>query len=337
MKFEVYTEKETFEEIILNNNQTTNWYSVCNGSDTQILLNLTDENLEEELIPGTPIFEFVKASGGRKPVALASYFIEIQGQISRIVEKTWAAFHLKISQEKALLLQREFGVVVQPSNEIKDILDGSFGKYISKGERIVDQFGNKGWKMLLSSVPLPPLNAIVLSDPYVLDEDSGETGILNLTQILDVLLPDELGDEFHLLIITDPKWKQNQTLSKRRAAELKQAIDGLNRPFKILTEIVFSETIHKRLAISNYFIFTSDIGFNVFKRDQKTPKKDTDILLDRIFSRYDSNLGDSPFKISIKRLQELNKKCQAPNAVFYGACQGYESIKNRLLVDFRKR
>jgi len=102
--FTVYVEKNIFESLVVFNEETPNWYNVlCKHSD--VCLNMTEEELEAEEIEGTPIFEFIKANGGRSPIALKDYFDEIYQSPEIIAEKPRSAFFLNYTPEKAANLQ----------------------------------------------------------------------------------------------------------------------------------------------------------------------------------------------------------------------------------------
>jgi hypothetical protein len=347
--FTVYAEKDIFENIIIFNDQTPNWFNIfCNHSE--VCLNLTDEELEAEELEGTPIFEFIKANGGRSPIALKNFFETIYENNSVISEKPRSAFFLNYSKAEAESIQLAYGVIVHGNQFIDDnVLKGSFYKNLPK-DTVFENATSKGWLNLINFT-LPPSNAMVITDDYLFNnEENGQiVGKLNVIELVDAFLPESLNIPYHLTIISNdnpdigkpPKskeWCDNLTI------ELKYAMEQL-RQYPIVLEIVFTQTIHKRKLILNYINVTCDKGFAVFRvNDGKTVRDDNDFRCERTFTRINPNEGDSEYLAAESILHQIKQKClsirqfisNASETVNYrilGDCNIDKSLKNRLIND----
>jgi hypothetical protein len=341
--FTVYSEKEIFENIVVFNDQSPNWFNIlCNHSD--VCLNMTDAELVTEQVQGTPIFEFILANGGRSPVALKDFFDSIYDDNSQVVQKPRSAFFLNYSKAETDAIQSAYGVVVQSRDNIDDsILKGSFFKDLPKDSIFENQTGI-GWKNLIS-FSLPPSNAMVISDDFLFrNEENGQiVGKLNCIQLIDAILPATLDIPYHLIVVTNDHDKQKAWCEKL-AGDLKAAIVAL-RPYAIIVEIVFTDTIHKRKLILNYINATCDKGFAVFRvNDSKTVRDDNDLRFDRVFNRTNPQEGDTDYMVVESILIQLKKKCRSVqqyinnagasvNNRILGDCNADMSLKNRLIND----
>jgi hypothetical protein len=341
--FTIYSEKEIFENITIYDDKYPNWHKILCGH-SQICLNLTDKELEDEEIPGTVIFEFINALGGKRPIALKDYFNNIYEDNSLIIDKPRSVFFLNYPKTITDTLQKDIGVIVQSSDEIDDnILYGTFYRELPK-DFVVENGTNIGWKELLN-FPLTPSNSIVISDDYLFkNEEFGKNvGICNLIALLDSILPETINVEYQILIITQDHNK-SQKWCEKFAGDLKATLVRL-RKYKISVEIVFSESIHKRKVILNYLSLICDKGFAVFRvNDLKTVRSENDFRIEKFFNRMALNEGDSEYKSSEINLIQIKKICESTkqfinnsksdiNKRILGDCKKDKSINNRLLND----
>ena len=347
--FTVYSEKEIFENIVVFNEKTPLWFNIfCNHSE--VCLNMTDEELAKEESQGTPIFEFIMANGGRSPIALKEFFDSIYEDNNVIGEKPRSAFFLNYSKDDANKIQSAYGVIVQGNEGIEDnILKGSFFKNLPK-DLILENQTNKGWQELVSFA-LPPSNSMIITDDYLFsNEENGENvGKSNVIQLANAFLPNKLSIPYHLTIISNDnpdsgKPPKSKEWCERLTGELKAAIVNL-RPYSIVFEIVFTQTLHKRKLILNYINATSDKGFAIFKvNDGKTVRSDNDFRCDKVFTRVEPQEGDTDYMEIESILLQLKSKCQSVrqyiinsgstvNNRILGDCNTNKTLKNRLLND----
>jgi hypothetical protein len=347
--FIVYAEKEIFENIVLFNERTPNWYNIfCNHSE--VCLNITDEELEAEEIEGTLIFEFIKATGGRSVIALKEYFDTIYDDNSVIAAKPRSAFFLSYSANEAEVIQNSYGVIVQSAESINDdVLTGSYKKKLLKDEEIEDGVCI-GWKSLLKFA-FPPSNALVISDNYLLQSTERiggnyvASGKSNILWLLDAILPDSLSIPYHVTIISEDN-NNNETWRNRFAGQLNTEINAL-RNYDINVEIVFikSEMLHERLLLMNYINSSCEHGFYLFKaRDGKTVHVVNKLQINSYFSSLHNSQGESEYQVANKDLSILKKVCNELAAHIYagtpvyrgailGGCNQNKSLKNRLIND----
>ena len=341
--FTVYSEKEAFENIVLCNDTTPNWYNVCcNHSD--VCLNINDKDLLNELIPGTIIFEYVKANGGKEPIALFDFFENIREEPSCIAEKPRAAFILDITKEKAEEYQSDFGVLVQSNCSIDDnILQQTYYRELPENS-IVEKSTKAGWFHLFN-FNLPPSNCAVISDDFLLNntEKDSIVGIPNLKSIFNAILPTNLKVPFHILVLTNDGTK-TQKQCEQIAGQLKTTFTSL-RSYPIIFEIVFTSALHKRKLFTNYLSVTCDRGFAMFKvSDLKTVRKGNDFRSEMLFTRLIPEQGDSVLKSDNLLLKEIQNRCnevkasikvngQTTNYRIMGDCKTDKSINNRLIQE----
>lgn len=341
--FNVYSDKVAFEDIIILKDEMPNLSSIFfNHSD--ICLNMDDTELEKNLQPGTAIFEFIHATGGRKPIALKSYFEEILEDPLKMIEKPRSLFILDIEKEKAEQIQKETGILVLSKEEINDdILKGNFYKNLEK-DTIIESNGNIGWDCFFNNNHLPS-NSLIIADDYLFaNEENGEViGKTNTVYLLNALLPQNLVIPFHLLIIAQDNEKPKEWCEKI-VGILKSELNTL-RPYPISLEVIFSESIHKRKAISNYFTITCDKGFALFKvKDKKTIRNNNDIRIEYLFDRNKLSEGDSVFasnQIDLKQIKDISVKVKdyidkietTYNKRILGDCKKDKTINNRLIND----
>lgn len=343
----VYADKDIFETLVIFKKEKPHWFSIlCKHS--QICLNITEEELVSHEVQGTPIFEFILA-GGKRPIPLKDYFDTISEDIQVVSEKPRSIFFLNISKAEAENLQSIYGVYVFGNYDIEDnILKGSFFKDLPK-DTVFENQASKGWQNLVS-FSLPPSNAMVITDDYLFsNEENGQlVGKSNVIQLVNAFLPANLSIPYHLTILSNDNPEVGKPRSKewceRLAGELKAAIVAL-RPYPIVFEIVFTQTLHKRKLILNYINATCDKGFAVFRvNDGKTVRSDNDFRCDKVFARVEPHEGDTDYKAAESILLQLKQKCLSVrqfiansgagvNNRILGDCNADKSLKNRLIND----
>jgi len=349
MMFTVFAEKDIFEDILIDNIKTPNWFSIfCNHSD--ICLNITDIELDFELSIDSPISYFYRITGGKEPKALSGFFQDIYADKSMISECPRSVFFLNYPKVEADLLQSNYGVIVQSREAIIDnVLTGSFKRKLFKDE-VIEEGLDIGWKHLLR-FNFPPSNSIVISDNYLLPSTERigiknvNLGKSNLIKLLDVILPQNLLIPFHILIISehgnrDEIWRQNL------ATELDKGIKLL-RNYNIVVEIVYikSEDLHERLLLMNYLNSTCEHGFCVFKaKDDKTVSMVNKLQINSYYSSLENSQGDSEFQLAVKDLSLIKSVCNQltthiqngnpfDKGSILGDCNPDKTIVNRLIND----
>jgi hypothetical protein len=306
---------------------------------------MTDAELNAELTQGTPIFEYIMANAGKEPKALKDFFNDIHLDKSIIAEKPRAAFLLNYPKVETDAMQNSYGVIVQSQEDIDDnLLKGIFFRDLPQG-LVLESKVKKGWAYLFD-FPMLPSNSMVITDDYLFtNQENGQVvGKFNLIQLVDSILPPTLDIEYHLTIFSKDNGN-SLTWCRTLTDEIKRAITTL-RPYSIVVEFVFMETIHKRKFILNYINATTDKGFALLKiSDGKTVRIDNDIRFEKAFNRLEPHEGDTNYvemKNVLTKLKKLsndvkvyinNTNTEISNRRILGDCNPDKSLKNRLIND----
>jgi hypothetical protein len=311
----IYAEKEIFEEILLFDYQFPNLNQIFT-KHAEVFLNITSVELEKEECEGSVVFEFIKLTGGRSPVALKEYFEDVYKNNEIIADKPRSVFFLNCSETEAKKMQEDYGVIVQSKESINDnMLSDGFYVELQKNEEYCDSLF-QGWKGLFR-FGLPPINSIVIIDNYLLLETTKVNGVNvyygkdNLVDLIDAILPDKLQTCFHLTIISEEDKKNRQELKKKIEEEINKKVSKL-RCFEILLEIKWipiGTGFHKRRMVGNYINATCDKGFAFFKNinGKHTVVDDNDFRLNRVFFNLINNNGNTDFESVSKALNKTKK------------------------------
>lgn len=341
--FIIYSEKNAFDDVTFNGNYP-NLKSIFTNH-AKIFLNISPEELQEDLANEGVLFLYLHAFGGAKiPESNPNHFINILEDGIHLLASPRSLYILNISESQAETLQNSYGVLVQSSNSIyDDIFKGGFHKELPKQKQLISG-SKKGWEVLFDFA-FPPSNSIVITDDWLFkNEENGKiVGQENILSLLNVLLPNDLQVEYHILIITDDQGRA-ESKCENIANELRKSIAPF-RKYPIIVEVVFADTIHKRKAILNYLSITCDKGFAMFRVNNPYEiRDDNDFRYEKIFNRMENNEGDTVFYSDTLILSKLKNKCisvkdyiqnnkQDPNRRILGDCNSDKSIKNRLIND----
>lgn len=183
---------------------------------------------------------------------------------------------------------------------------------------IINGSKDNGWGNYLEEIhkQIPPCNAFVLNDRYLLlntnetsaFEDGFFYGLNNLKMLLKEILPLNLKIPFHLLIFC-----QHPKLDKDKTDELVgkfiKDVQGF-REYKIVIEIIYAKSRHKRGLYSNYFWFYVDRAFNAFyNNDPKKLVGENDFnLISYLNNPFTS--GDLVYKSSRTKIDKIKEQCK---------------------------
>jgi hypothetical protein len=335
--FRIFTEKQAFDDIVLFPENLPNWHHIA-LHHAEICLNVSQETFDQEVVAEQSIlFEYIKLTGGRLPIAHSAFFDDLQDAPEQMAAEPHAAFFLDVDTTTAEDFQKRFGVIVQPSSAVDDsIVKGTFFRELPQNT-VVDNGGSNGWKALID-FPLPPSNAMVISDDYLFaNEEKGmNVGVANLVGLIDAFLPPSIAVPYHIAIVAndDPNGKapKPEAWCIQTAGKLMTEIRAL-RPYPIHVEVVFTQAMHKRRVMLNYLSGSCDKGFAMFRAtDRKTVRADNDFRCDRIFQHLFPHEGTTDFHSMITALQQIQKRCQSVKTFIGNAGQ---STQNRILGDCR--
>ncbi len=341
---QVYSEVGIFEEVALYPSKYPNW-SVILNKHAQVCLNITQADLDAQLVEGEVLFEYVKAAEGKEPLALKSYFDALYADPNEMMVHPRAAFILKHDRAAAATLADQYGLVIQSAQDLDDAVLVSPAMFhdLPKG-KVVENKSQKGWHLLMA-VDRPPSNALVVIDPYLL---TSANGLSNLTQLCDAILPKTLQVVYQVAIVASQRANAGPMPEAWRSKEADKIIAAIKalRTFDIEVEVVFedSEDYHRRRVVLNYGNLTCDKGFAVFKTsDGKTVASVNDAGFKRAF-HDPSTVGDSQFTSATGDLETVKrrtgklaahivKKTSLDIGSIMGDCNPNKTLKNRLIND----
>lgn len=267
----------------------------------------------------------------------------------------FAIWFLNLTDENITRFRDYYGVWVLNAETVDDeALYLHHHKEYDKDD-VIEGKSDNGWKNFIEQLPkdktLPPLNAIVINDRYLLNntnEDSALTdgfyGLNNLIQLLDAILPPKLGIPFHLLIYCQhPKLQIG--ITDEIIDQFISDVQDLRDNYDIIVEFVYDQSRHKRTFHSNYFMFDIERGYNVFYDTKKNKLcGENDFTLESYMNNPNCS-GDTNYEISMSKLVKIKEACmdalvnpdlkkKAKRSEDYGAIKRVDNsvriIQNRL-------
>ncbi len=344
----VYSEVSIFEEVALYPSKYPNW-SVILNKHAEVCLNITQADLDAQLVEGELLFEYVKAAEGKEPVALKDYFDAVYANPEEMLVNSRDAFLLKHDKTTAAGLSTAYGLVVQSEQDLDDgvlVAPAMFRELLK--DKVFDSEGKTGWHLLLD-FDRPPANAMVVIDPYLL---TSANGLSNLTRLCDAILPTSLQVPFQVSIIashiTGSGANTVTRLESWRIPEAGRVIAAVKalRSYVIEVEVVFEKSTeyHKRRVVLNYANLVCDRGFAVFKDPRGTTVGEVnDASFRRAFHDITA-IGDTQYAVAtswlrgVKRRSGIlaahitNKTAVDPGSIM-GDCNTNKTLRNRLIND----
>lgn len=351
-EFEIFAEESLLLEILSEQKDLKNWNSILAN---HALINLDMEEEQLDLLKSDPssslIGEFMKAHGHKKIIAAKKFFQDFEKDNSIVLDKPFSTYFLEKDDQTVSALSEKFGLIFQNLNVNDEILSGNIYWDLESTETYQKSADIAGWNYLLED-HTKVFNSLIINDPYLFDNPElikGQyikTGVLNTVAFLDAILPQKLGVDFHLFLFTGSK---NKDMSPAKAEsifnQLTTALATL-RPYQILFEfVVCQDTLHRRRAFSNYTIYKTDQGFDIFSDELKyKPKTENDLDVTDIFHSIISMKGKPQameivnrlpliYKSALDALKDIKDGKAQKGQKCHGFTNSY-SIQNRLLKHF---
>jgi hypothetical protein len=338
---QIFTDIQPFETVVLYPEKYPNWFKLF-SEHCKVFINMTKDDYELEKLTNPVLEEFIKLNTGREPTPLKYHFDNVYADSGAVISTPRAVYFLDISKNAAEEIQKNYGILIQSTEAIDDgVLRNTYYRNLPINKTCSEN-GKTGWHYLLAS-QLPPLNTIVISDNFLFANEDGKRGFRNIVQLFQAVLPDALSTDFNILLIAQEHKNKDSAWCNKLTGDIKTALNNLHKPYNIIFEIVFVETMHKRIAISNYFTITPDKGFAIFKSDDLTTvHEDTEIQIDRVFHRISKSEGDTEYfnaeysldaikKICVSVAQYISNRPNDKNYRILGDCNTDKSLKNRLI------
>lgn len=344
MRVTVYAEWDIVEYILLFKEDFPNLYNILTKY-SELCLNLSEPDIDV-LSEGSESSynDFVKNSYGYHPIPLKYYFEEIYDDISNIADHPRALFLLNLDSDLLNDIKKKYGMLIMSENNLDDsLLCVADSKTILPSEN----FGKsilEGWSKFLNREK-PPYNALVISDRYLFENGDGSLGVDNIIAVFELLLPFELEIDFHLTLLVNEPTKNfgDEEWHQEILRKLKEGINSLNRNYPIIFEITFSDTVHPRVIIGNYFRIKMEVGFNLFKLNRLgMVQGNNEFEYETIFFKNDKKFGENIFEKNVLLLNQIKEICRSlkedsskrldlNNFRLLGDCHPDKSIKNRLI------
>lgn len=225
-------------------------------------------------------------------------------------------FILDVDEVTAKSVSEKYGVICHSLEESplnSPLFMESLEKNVDKSEP------NRGWHELVVD-STTPANAMVFVDRYLFSKDSGgityQDGINNVFEVLNHVLPKNLGMDYHVLLVFDASTLSTATgeTFKSVSEEINTLIPRLKRPYNIVIEMVsidrndfnYDET-HNRRILSNYFIIRVDRSLKAFRSSYSLYSQS--LFLDWVASKgvIRQKRSDAPAKALYKYLGEVKE------------------------------
>lgn len=232
-----------------------------------------------------------------------------------VINDSHAIFILDIDEDKAAEISQKYGVICHSFNthpESNPIFQEGIEKNVEKKEK------GRGWHELLVSDTVFPSNGLIFVDRYLFSKDSdgitGQDGIDNAYEVLDRILPMNLGVPYNVLFVFDASTLSvhNGVTFDTISTQLKNLKTRLKRPYDVIIETIsidhndmnYDET-HNRRILSNYFIVRVDRSLKAFRPTHSLYSQS--IFLDWGASKgiIHSKRSDAPAKALFKYIREV--------------------------------
>ncbi len=243
-----------------------------------------------------------------------SYLSQVSALTIDDIAKPCSVFILDVDKATAKSVSDKYGVIchsLEDTPEESPLFMECIEKNIEKSEK------NRGWHELVKD-STNPANAMVFVDRYLFSKDSGgityQDGINNVYEVLNHVLPQNLGTDYHVLLVFDAS-----TLSaasgetfKSISEDVNKLVPKLKRSYNIVIETVsidrndmnYDET-HNRRILSNYFIIRVDRSLKAFRANNSLYSQS--LFLDWVASKgvIRQKRSDVPAKALYKYLREV--------------------------------
>ena len=348
-RIKVFIEKEAFERFILDEQSFKNLLAIF-SEHSVICLNMTDADIDKEWQTvsldgqrgGSKIRKFCTGHSMRRPQSAHSDFSKFLSDNNKLLDYSRSIFVLNISPEDAKSLRNKFGLVILSKDNLSDdIFQFHIKDSVSKGE--VKDGCTDGWDYFfnLRKQDWLPSNVLVFSDEYLFKNEvrGVNLGVRNLKSIIPHLLPRNLDTEFQILVVS-PIPKNNRAKAQSISNEMTKFVHDLPLPYSCKITFVFTNAIHTRKALSNYYVMTCDKGFCVYRDSPRNQVHDTNFVdITSNFHSAADSAGTNGYDDTTMCLADLKKYCKEAQeqaragiatVLISGDCGPNYEINNRL-------
>ena len=348
-KIKVYIEKEALERFILNEISYRNLLAIF-SEHSVLCLNMTEADIDKEWKTasldgqrgGSKLQKFCIGHSIKRPTSARTDFMTFLNDNQKLLDYSRSMFVLNVSPQEAIDLRSKYGVMVLSKENMNDNEFQFHIKDTVKKDEVKNDVAD-GWESFfgLRKQPWLPSNVLVFSDEYLFKNDvrGVNLGVRNLKSIIPNLLPSTLDVDFQILVIS-PIPKNNRAKAQSIADELSTFVHGLTLPYQCKITFVFTNAVHTRKALSNYYVMTCDKGFCVYLDNPRNKVHDTNFvdITSNFHSAADSS-GTTGYDDTSMCLKDLKKYCTEAQAqaragiqtvLITGDCGPNFEINNRL-------
>ncbi|MBR4218338.1 MAG: hypothetical protein IKR71_04755 [Bacteroidales bacterium] len=319
-RIKVYIEKEVFERFILNEKSFNNLLAIF-SEHSVMCINMTDDEIDKEWQmasldgqrAGSKIRKFCTGHSMRRPLSANSDFMKFLSDNNKFLDYSRSVFVLNVSPEEAERLRNKYGLVILSKDNLSDdIFQFHIKDSVFKGE-LKDGFLD-GWDYFfnLRKQDWLPSNVLIFSDEHLFkNEERGKNlGVRNLKSIITHLLPQKLDTEFQILVVS-PIPKNNRLKAQRISDEMTKFVHGLPLSYSCKITFVFTDSIHTRKALSNYYVMTCDKGFCVYLDSPGNQVYDTNFVdITSNFHSAADSAGTNGYDDTTMCLNDIKKYCK---------------------------
>lgn len=304
----IFLSKDVIEEIMVFKDNYPNLSAIF-SSNSQMIFDMTNEELDKILSNSESDLSQIIRGYDISHEAQKGILDYYKKNINETLKEPRSLFFMDIDKSKAESLSKDYGVMILSASEPDDLIfnHARFKYRLNKGD-ILSGTVQDVWLQIFSEMKTLPMNSLVISDSYLFDYSDIEDSVKNIEGMLDLVLPKEFKDTFHVLFFSNEMHKEKNVIDKA-IGDIKAYINS-RRPYPILIEYVFYKALHQRKIISNYDTIVFDKGFVVFKTVSNKQVKTIDTNYINCSAVYDNaadSLGMTGYDIVSEDLGDLKK------------------------------
>jgi hypothetical protein len=210
----------------------------------------------------------------------------------------YQSINFDVSLPSKVILPRQSILLAEKTKDYHPYLEDlgaicfTYDNYQAKMENILNKCDNKydlsdpdfSWDWnILSNLSCLPLEAIIVSDPYIFNDGDGQKMDKNIIPLLNVLLS---ANEIHKKVIVYTKLDYQKdtkiTESKHTHINSKLASKAFSLAIFNLEEKHLAELdLHDRLLYSSFFVIEVGKGFNLVGSKRSTSKLETATIFEK--------------------------------------------------------
>lgn len=342
-KIKIYLTKDTLEDVAVFNEDYPNLNKIFRESAV-FVLDMTEDELDDSLSDIESEFAQFCNSNNLNTKADKDVLSRMLKNTSELIDNCRSVFIMGVSKAEAEKLTSELGVLVLSNQDLEDgVFNLPYFRHRFVKGAIIQGDAISEWKSVLAGVPWLPNNSLIITDDYLFSEKSIDIDdcAKNVEGILDAILPYNLSVDYHVLICSRhpacSEIKRNQIIGN-----IKSYISA-KRPYNVLIEYLFHDSLHQRKIISNYNIMIGDKGFVNFNSKKKKVIDGNPTYLCTVFQNIIDSIGDTEYSMATSDMEEINRIALEVKDInnsnihdntkrIVGDCKHDKSLINRLIA-----